>query len=76
MGPNGAGKSTLIGILTGLIRATSGSVTIEGLDLNKETNRAQQMIGIVPQEIALYLHLTAKENLIFWGECTDSKERS
>lgn len=67
LGPNGAGKSTLIGILTGLIRATSGAVTVEGLDLNKETKKAQQMIGIVPQEIALYLHLTAKENLIFWG---------
>ncbi|WP_116290353.1 ATP-binding cassette domain-containing protein, partial [Klebsiella pneumoniae] len=67
LGPNGAGKTTLIGILTGLIRATSGTVTIGGLDLNKETKKAQQMIGIVPQEIALYLHLTAKENLIFWG---------
>ncbi|WP_144557134.1 ABC transporter ATP-binding protein [Bacillus pumilus] len=67
LGPNGAGKSTLIGILTGLIHATSGTVTIEGIDLKKETKKAQQMIGIVPQEIALYLDLTAKENLIFWG---------
>ncbi|WP_144493580.1 ABC transporter ATP-binding protein [Bacillus pumilus] len=67
LGPNGAGKSTLIGILTGLIHTTSGTVTIEGIDLKKETKKAQQMIGIVPQEIALYLDLTAKENLIFWG---------
>ncbi|MGE6673775.1 ABC transporter ATP-binding protein [Bacillus pumilus] len=67
LGPNGAGKSTLIGILTGLIHATSGTITIEGIDLKKETKKAQQMIGIVPQEIALYLHLTAKENLMFWG---------
>lgn len=67
LGPNGAGKSTLIGIMTGLIRAASGTVTIGGKDLNKETKHAQQLIGIVPQEIALYLHLTAKENLMFWG---------
>ncbi|EDW20809.1 ABC transporter ATP-binding protein [Bacillus pumilus] len=67
LGPNGAGKSTLIGILTGLIHATSGTITIEGIDVKKETKKAQQMIGIVPQEIALYLHLTAKENLMFWG---------
>ncbi|PRS61783.1 MULTISPECIES: ABC transporter ATP-binding protein [unclassified Bacillus (in: firmicutes)] len=67
LGPNGAGKSTLIGILSGLIHATSGTIMIEGIDLKKETKKAQQMIGIVPQEIALYLHLTAKENLIFWG---------
>ncbi|KIL23832.1 hypothetical protein C2W58_02485 [Bacillus pumilus] len=68
LGPNGAGKSTLIGILTGLIHATSGTITIEGIDLKKETKKAQQMIGIVPQEIALYLQLTAKENLMFWGK--------
>lgn len=67
LGPNGAGKSTLIGILSGLIHATSGTIMIEGIDLKKETKKAQEMIGIVPQEIALYLHLTAKENLIFWG---------
>ncbi|PRO42936.1 ABC transporter ATP-binding protein [Bacillus sp. LLTC93] len=67
LGPNGAGKSTLISIMTGLIRATSGTVTIGGKDLNKETKHAQQLIGIVPQEIALYFHLTAKENLMFWG---------
>ncbi|MGX9291418.1 ABC transporter ATP-binding protein [Bacillus sp. A015] len=67
LGPNGAGKSTLIGIMTGLIRAASGTVTIGGKDLNKETKHAQQLIGIVPQEIALYLHLSAKENLMFWG---------
>ncbi|MCP1529356.1 ABC-2 type transport system ATP-binding protein [Bacillus pumilus] len=57
----------MIGILTGLIHATSGTITIEGIDVKKETKKAQQMIGIVPQEIALYLHLTAKENLMFWG---------
>lgn len=68
LGPNGAGKSTLIGIMTGLIHATSGTVTIGGIDLHKETKHAQQLIGIVPQEIALYLDMSAKENLTFWGK--------
>ncbi|EIL86218.1 ABC transporter ATP-binding protein [Bacillus altitudinis] len=68
LGPNGAGKSTLIGIMTGLLPATSGTVTIGGIDLHKETKHAQQLIGIVPQEIALYLDLSAKENLTFWGK--------
>ncbi len=56
LGPNGAGKTTLIGILTGLIRATSGTVTIGGLDLNKETKKAQQMIGIVRKK-SLYIYI-------------------
>ncbi|MEK5264880.1 ABC transporter ATP-binding protein [Bacillus altitudinis] len=68
LGPNGAGKSTLIGIMTGLIHATSGTVKIGGIDLHKETKHAQQLIGIVPQEIALYLDMSAKENLTFWGK--------
>ena len=68
LGPNGAGKSTLIGIMTGLIHATSGTITIGGIDLHKETKHAQQLIGIVPQEIALYLDMSAKENLTFWGK--------
>ena len=58
--------------MTGLIHATSGTITIGGIDLHKETKKAQQMIGIVPQEIALYLNITAKENLTFWGvKCMD-----
>lgn len=68
LGPNGAGKSTLIGIMTGLLHATSGTITIGGIDLHKETKHAQQLIGIVPQEIALYLDMSAKENLTFWGK--------
>ncbi len=67
LGPNGAGKSTLISIITGLYQPTEGKVLIEGHDMSKQQKKAQQMIGIVPQEIALYLHMTAKENLTFWG---------
>lgn len=67
LGPNGAGKSTLISIITGLYQPTDGRVLIEGYDMNGQQKKAQQMIGIVPQEIALYLNMTAKENLTFWG---------
>ncbi|MES9681287.1 ABC transporter ATP-binding protein, partial [Bacillus safensis] len=67
LGPNGAGKSTLISIITGLYQPTDGYVLIEGYDMNRQQKKAQQMIGIVPQEIALYLNMTAKENLTFWG---------
>ena len=67
LGPNGAGKSTTISMICGLIKPTSGEILIKGVDLLKKTKLAQQSIGVVPQEIALYLEMTAKENLMFWG---------
>jgi ABC-2 type transport system ATP-binding protein len=51
LGPNGAGKSTAIGIISSLVTASSGSVSIFGHDLNTERNRAKSCIGLVPQEI-------------------------
>lgn len=67
LGPNGAGKTTLISILCSLIKPTSGSFTIN--DLNYQTNKKElkQLIGIVPQEYALYPTLTAFENLKYFG---------
>ena len=67
LGPNGAGKTTLISMLSGLIKPTSGSFYINGLSPKKNSNQFKQIIGIVPQEYALYPTLTAKENLLFWG---------
>lgn len=67
LGPNGAGKSTTISMLCGLIKPTAGSIKIGEYDINKQTKKAQQLIGIVPQEIALYSAMTARENLMFWG---------
>lgn len=67
LGPNGAGKSTIINMITGLFPPTSGVVHIKDIDVIKNTKQAQKLIGAVPQEIALYQTMSARENLKFWG---------
>ncbi len=67
LGPNGAGKTTTISILCGLFRATKGSVRIAGLDIHSNLNGIKQIIGVVPQDVALYPTLSAWENLTFFG---------
>lgn len=67
LGPNGAGKTTTISILCGIFPPTSGNVTILGRDLKRNMQEIRHLIGVVPQEIALYPTLTAKENLQFIG---------
>lgn len=67
LGPNGAGKTTLISMLCGLIKPTSGNFTIDGLSYDKKANTIKKIIGIVPQEYALYPTLTARENLLYFG---------
>lgn len=67
LGPNGAGKSTTIGIMSTLVNPDQGSVVIDGHDLEKDPMRCKQVIGVVPQEIALYNELSAVDNLLFWG---------
>ena len=67
LGPNGAGKTTLISMLCSLIKPTSGSFTIDGLNYSKNRNQLKKLIGIVPQEYALYNSLTAYENLAYFG---------
>jgi len=68
LGPNGAGKTTTISILTGLLNYDSGNVHINGLELDKSYKKIRPLIGLVPQEIALYETLTARENLRFIAE--------
>jgi len=63
LGPNGAGKSTLISILCGLFAPTRGQVHVRG----KDTREVKSMLGLVPQDLALYPMLTARENLEFFG---------
>ncbi|MCI3197403.1 ABC transporter ATP-binding protein [Bacillus sp. HU-1818] len=68
LGPNGAGKSTTISMIAGLVPSDKGEITVGGCIVGKDTNQAKQKIGVVPQDIALYPTLTAKENLLFWGK--------
>ena len=67
LGPNGAGKTTLISMLCGLIKPTSGSFTIEGMTYAKNATQIKKIIGVVPQEYALYPTLSARENLMYFG---------
>ena len=53
LGPNGAGKTTLIGAVCGTVNITSGTVHVSGHDNHREARKARQLIGLVPQEIAL-----------------------
>lgn len=65
LGPNGAGKTTTINMLTGLARITSGSARLLGYDLALQTKKAQQVIGIVPDESNLYDEFNGFQNLCF-----------
>jgi len=67
LGPNGAGKTTLISMLCGLIKPTSGHFTINGLTYSENDTEIKKIIGVVPQEYALYPTLTARENLMYFG---------
>ena len=67
LGPNGAGKTTTIRILSTLARATEGHVRVLGLDPEKDAPELRRRIGVVPQELALYDELTARENLAFFA---------
>lgn len=67
LGPNGAGKTTTISILCGLFPPTSGRVIVDGMDLKGDLAEIKQIVGVVPQDIALYPTLTARENLDFYG---------
>lgn len=71
LGPNGAGKTTTISMLSGLIAPTGGEAFIGGHSVVKATMQAKKLIGIVPQDIALYPTLSARQNLVFWGKMYD-----
>lgn len=67
LGPNGAGKTTTIGCISSLLTPTSGHVRVMSHDVVREGTAARRSIGVVPQEIALYDDLSARENLSYWG---------
>lgn len=67
LGPNGAGKTTTISMLSCLIAPSGGDALVAGHSVAREPMKVKQAIGVVPQEIALYNALSARENLVFWG---------
>ena len=67
LGPNGAGKTTTISILTCLLSPTSGTASIAGHDVINEAKIVKGIIGLVPQELAVYPQLSARDNLLFFG---------
>jgi ABC-2 type transport system ATP-binding protein len=76
LGPNGAGKTTTISMLSTLYTPTSGDATIGGYSITKNPMAVKGVIGVVPQELALYEDLTARENLLFWGQMYGLSGRS
>jgi len=67
LGPNGAGKSTIVNILNTLVKPDKGDVIIDEVNIKENGDTIKLIMGVVPQEIALYEEMTAYENLIFWG---------
>jgi len=68
LGPNGAGKSTTISMLACLLRPTKGDALVMGHSVLRDQMAVKEAIGVVPQELALYEDLSARENLSFWGK--------
>ncbi len=68
LGPNGAGKTTTISVLSTLYVPSGGDALIGGHSVSREPMTVRQLIGVVPQDLALYDDLTARKNLSFWGQ--------
>jgi ABC-2 type transport system ATP-binding protein len=75
LGPNGAGKTTTLSMICGLLKPDGGSVLIDGADFWVNPQGARRIMGVVPQEIALYEELSGRENLEFWGRMAGLKPR-
>jgi ABC-2 type transport system ATP-binding protein len=67
LGPNGAGKSTTISMLSCLLRPSAGDALVDGNSVVTAPLAVKAVIGVVPQDIAVYPDMTARENLVFWG---------
>lgn len=67
LGPNGAGKSTTIHMLSGLLSPSGGDIIVDGFSIRKQPLEVKRRIGLVPQELAIYETLTARENVTFFA---------
>ncbi len=67
LGPNGAGKTTAISAMCTLLRADRGNLRVYGVDLNRQPAKVRSLIGLIPQDIALYPTLSGRENLQYFG---------
>lgn len=68
LGPNGAGKSTAINMICGLLKPTQGEIYVDGMSLRENALECKKRLGLVPQEIALFDTLSARENIEFFGK--------
>jgi len=75
LGPNGAGKTTTISMACGLLKADSGDVFIDERSFWSSPKQAKQLMGVVPQDLALYEELSGRENLEFWGKVAGLSSR-
>lgn len=76
LGPNGAGKTTTVRILTLLSKKNSGSVKICGYDIEKDSERIKELIGVVPQHMSLDQDLTGRENLVLQARLHHLKNKA
>lgn len=67
LGPNGAGKTTTIKMINGLLKISSGSITVKGIDAEKERYKVKELMGYMSQKFSLYPKLTPMENIEFFG---------
>ena len=68
LGPNGAGKTTTLSMIATLLRPDAGKVFVSGLDVTREPESVRRLLGLVPQDLSVYVDLTARENLAFFGK--------
>ena len=68
LGPNGSGKTTTVNCLTGLLKPTAGRMSVGGFDVQTQGDEARSVIGVSPQETAVYPYLTGRENVKLFGE--------
>lgn len=73
LGPNGAGKSTTINSICGLLKINQGEIIINGINMSHNSLEAKKCLGLVPQEIAIFDNLTARENIEFFGKLSGLK---